>query len=775
MIRNGKKNGKNQRSSIKYTSGEVFSNIPNHNIIDLRQMEEDKKKEKLLKQAEQKKKFNLGYYVSKIKNVGKSVFTVKQRFSNKKNYEKVITTSVEMNKLVQQSSEEKVAKTQWNASSASLPSGWVKTIIGFAVVCLILIMPIYIVIGYQKTTQAKGKILGISSQAYGYLQEAGSLTSDSQYDQAARQFYQATETFTLAEQELMAFGGDLINIFEVASSQVKSAHSLLNAGQALGLAGENLTQVISSLDEMQLNPLGSTSGNSGLTGSLRIIRDNIEPAQKNIGQANKFLAEVKISALPEEYRDTLAQVKKTLPELQRTFDYFISISDIFLTILGDDAPKRYLLIFQNNRELRPTGGFIGSVALVDIYLGRIENLEVPGGGSYDIAGQVSEKIVAPKPLWLVNPYWNIQDANWFPDFPTTAEKAMWFFEQGSGATVEGVIALTPDVIEDLLRIIGPIDMQENYGLTVTDKNFVVAAQSWAEIEYDREENKPKQFIADLLPLVLNQAFDSEQTDIFAIIDILTKSLNDKSLLLYFSDEEVQDTLSNFAWTGEVKQTEKDYLYVVNTNIGGGKTDLAVSQVINHKAKIDLDGSIVNSVTVTRIHNGAVEDAWEGVANVDYMRFYVPQGSELIEVSGFDTIPLYRYHQPDPSVTTDDYLKMIETNSIVDEKSGTRITTEFGKTVFGNWISVDPGKSKSVTIRYKLPFKLDIGGVLSKSDIYSLLVQRQPGTHNYHFIGEVVLAPGYEVLWQYPEFQHSGNSYKYLTDQDNDLFFGLVIN
>jgi len=771
---NNKKSNNNDSKRVRFRADAVFSKIPDHNIIDLRKLEEERKQRELERAAKNHK----NRFISFLKNIRLPRFRREKKTETKPKLsepeEKIITTSLIEGRGVDQSQKVYSKQTKSNFIIFSPPHGWPKKMIGFAVVCLILVLPVYFALGYQRAQEAKGKILGISSEAYSYLQSAGVLTSESQYKQAQQEFGQATETFVLAEQELKRLGGTLVDIVKVISSKAKSAHSLLEAGQALSQAGEYLTQIVASLNELELDPLDNTKKTVSLTDSLWIIKDNIIPVQGYLQTAHEQLMTVEAEDLPAEYQESIRQVKKLLPQLNENFDYFVSLSDVFLTFLGHDSPKRYLLVFQNNREMRPTGGFIGSVALIDIYQGKIEKLEVPGGGSYDIAGQVAGRVVAPKPLWLVNPYWNIQDANWFVDFPTSAQKIMWFYERGGGATVDGVIALTPTVIEGLLRVLGPIDMQEKYGLIVTDRNFVVAAQSWAEINYDKEENKPKQFIADLLPEVLNLAFDSTETDAFSLIDVFAKSLQEKQLLLYFSDEETEKVIKKISWAGAIKETEKDYLQVVNTNIGGGKTDLAINQIVELVAEIQLDGSVIDTVTVTRIHHGAIRDQWEGVTNVDYMRFYVPAGSQLLESSGFEQIPLYRYHQPDPAVPTDKYLDSIEQSSIVDERSGTRMTSESGKTVFGNWISVEPGEAKKVQIRYKLPFKLEVGGLLSKTDTYSLLVQKQPGMLNNFFIGKVVLAPSYEVHWQYPQLKRDGNAYSYTTEVNTDKYFGVVL-
>ena len=94
----------------------------------------------------------------------------------------------------------------------------------------------------------------------------------------------------------------------------------------------------------------------------------------------------------------------------------VSLSSALDSVFGDKQLKRYLIVFQNNNEIRPTGGFMGSFALVDIQKGKILNIDIPGGGTYDLKGQMKKEVEPPLPLQLSNNRWEFQDANWFPDF-----------------------------------------------------------------------------------------------------------------------------------------------------------------------------------------------------------------------------------------------------------------------------------------------------------------------------------------------------------------------
>src|SRR5690606_22785809 len=104
------------------------------------------------------------------------------------------------------------------------------------------------------------------------------------------------------------------------------------------------------------------------------------------------------NALPENYRDQFARVTAVVPVIQTALDTLMENAEIMLTLLGAEQPQRYLIVFQNNNEIRGTGGFIGSFAEVDIAKGAITKLTIPHGGSYDLRGGLKANVEPPHPI-----------------------------------------------------------------------------------------------------------------------------------------------------------------------------------------------------------------------------------------------------------------------------------------------------------------------------------------------------------------------------------------
>jgi hypothetical protein len=259
--------------------------------------------------------------------------------------------------------------------------------------------------------------------------------------------------------------------------------------------------------------------------------------------------------------------------------------------------------------------------------------------------------------------------------------------------------------------------------------------------------------------------------------VFSESLKEKHILIYSFNYNVQKVISEQGWSGEVLQTGKDYLMVINSNINGFKTDGVVDEKIDHKSEIQPDGSIINTVKITRHHNGGDYDyEWWNKVNSDYMRIYVPKGSQLLSVEGhtreFNSPPLdydKLEFRRDPQVESE------EQSMEIDEETGPRIYEEENQTVFANWVYVSPKETVEVEYKYILPFRIDLTKNEDSMDSYSLLAQKQSGSVGSEFSSEIVLPSEMEVFWKYPEnlsANEDGLSFEKVLDKD--IFMGIVL-
>ncbi|MBU1164728.1 DUF4012 domain-containing protein [Patescibacteria group bacterium] len=638
-----------------------------------------------------------------------------------------------------------------------LPYGWQKALVTFIVVAFLFVIPIISMFYLGSIFKAKDNVLLLSNQAYQHLKAGQGYLSDFDLDNASAEFKNASDKFSSAKAEINDLNFltlAIINAMPEKKQSLDIGLSLLDIGDNLSNAGYYLLDGINSLfNDKSLD----------LTQKFTLLNYDISLAMVDIVSAQQDLTNLDISGLEGVNADSLDLASKELPKVEQKLEEFSLLSEVVMKFLGQDQWKRYLLVFQNNNEIRATGGFMGSYALMDIDRGRIKNMEIPAGGTYDLQGSLKVAVASPKPLTVINPRWEFHDSNWWPDFPTTAKKIIWFYENADGPTVDGVILITSSVMEDLLKVTGPV-LVHDYNRIISYENFEEETQKIVELEYDPEVNRPKQFLADLAPIVLEKLGEINQKDFPKLIEVIYQNLQEKNIQFNFSDQQLQELVLAFNWGGEMLDTNYDYLSVISTNIAGAKTDAVVETDISHKAEILKNGDIIDTVIVTKKHNGEKGNIFTGVQNNDYLRVYVPMGSELLETDGFTPLDEKFYENTDDYIP-DVHIASIQTNLEVDPISKTQIYNEADKTVFANWFQIKPGEEKSVYLKYKLPFTLDEG--------YSLLMQKQGGKDEIDFSSQVIAQQNLAVQNIYPlNLERDGNNFHYFNILNKDLFYGF---
>lgn len=621
---------------------------------------------------------------------------------------------------------------------------------------------------------AKEVVLNNTSSAYQNLLEAQKALLSLNTLAAKQNFESAYAYFLKVATEIKSVGGGLLYVLEKlpGGKTIADGHNLLKAGEAIAKAGSHLTDGLSLFTGLTSEALvqnGESSNSIPVTTRLSSFGSYLELTLSELKKAQKAIIAVRAEDLPAAYRQQIVQMQTNLPQAIELIANAEQSLSIITKILGQENPRQYLVLFQNNAEIRATGGFIGSYALLKFNQGRMEKIFVDD--IYNADGQLAINIIPPKPIQRIASGWSTHDANWFFDFPTSAKKIAWFYEKTGGPTVDGVIAITPRVIEDILEILGPVELPQ-YNITLNNLNFRNTLQFEIEENYDKEVNQPKTILKELAPLLLERLLTAKAQDWAKLLIAFNQALTEKDILLFSSDPEEEQFFVEHGWAGEILDIGKDYLAVVHSNLNGFKTDLVIDERVEHKVKIEPDGRIISEVAITRTHKGGGQTSeFYNKVNTDYMRVYVPKGSKLIKAEG---------HTVDKVEPALDYTKnAFEIDPLVNEiestlridPSGTQVFEESGKTVFGNWVFVSPGESVTVRYQYELPFRLDLN---KPKTAYTLVTQKQPGRVSFY---DFSLVPPSDktVFWSYPQqlIKQEAGTVSYANQLKQDMIFGLV--
>ncbi len=644
----------------------------------------------------------------------------------------------------------------------------------FVAVSLLIVLPFKVVATWQDLQNKQAAVMDLSKQAVNMIKQGSTDLSQGDIEAAGNNFHQAAATFDQAAKQLKIWPEQVMGLL----SKLPGKPQEYVAGNYLLSASREVSQaaVLAVESWRNLALVSSDQLSYGLGGTLQDVETTLRAIEPHLNKAADDLSKVNPESVPPELKERFLSLRDELKQLNVWLKDLVALPAWLKRVVASPEAKKYVIVFQNYSELRPTGGFMGSLAFLDIVDGQIKKVAIPGGGPYDFQGSLKTIIRPPEPIRLVRGTWQLQDANWWFDWPTSAQKIAWFITESGGPQTDGVIAVTPDLVIELLKLTGPIDLPA-YDKTLTAENFMRETQLAVEVDYDRTVNRPKQFIADLAPLLINKVLQLPAGLKGQAILLLQKSLASRSLQFYLNDLELQNEAAAYGWTGQIKHVPMDYLAVVRTNIGGGKTDLVTKEKLNHTVEITPSGEVIAKISLVRSHQGRSDDIFEKRRNMDYLRFYVPLGSVFLAGSGF-TPPPDNYFKPVPEAAElDADLRLNEEYVGTDKNTGTRITEESGKTVFANWLGVAPGESKEINLVYKLPFVLSSQAGWQDLRSYQIYFQRQAGVQPIDFTSTLKLPADWLVRWQNSSAslkRQTDNQFIFKSDLTEDAYYGLVL-
>ncbi len=400
----------------------------------------------------------------------------------------------------------------------------------------------------------------------------------------------------------------------------------------------------------------------------------------------------------------------------------------FLTFLekfsGTDSPQKYLLLFQNSMELRPTGGFIGSFAIIDVQGGKITQKR-----TFDTAVFDTKIKNSPEPPYFIKKYlhastWGIRDSNWSFDFPTSAKRAVDFYKMGSGQEeeIDGVIGFTTDVLRYLIEKTGPVTIQGIAG-EFTEENCLEKLEYEVEMGYNQRgvsQEERKNILGDLMEIVLSRLMEMNKLDQLMLVNEIKDVLNKKDIQFFFFDPPMENFALKNNWGGEIVSVakENDYLAIVDSNLGARKTDRCLEHSFNYYVDV-AEGGEPQAKLEIKYKNTCLEKNFMTDNYHSYLRIYVPQGAKIKETEGFDRGYI-------------DESMLIKGNVVFEE--------EKEKAIFGNLVYVPLGQEKKYSFTYNLPESID-------SENYKIYFQKQAGMKNPYLKATLKNTRGEKILFE----------------------------
>jgi hypothetical protein len=393
--------------------------------------------------------------------------------------------------------------------------------------------------------------------------------------------------------------------------------------------------------------------------------------------------------LANHRRATLNSAISILPINQEKKDDLEAINYFVDYILKKDGQeKTFLVLFQNNMELRPGGGYIGSFGILKMKDGQIVDLQTNDVVNFD--GRIPDTEEPPYPLkeTLGLSSWKLRDSNFSPDFPTDAQKADYFYHLGQGQeNLDGIVAINADVLTSFLKVTGPVSI-DGFPGTYDSENAIMSLEYQVEKGYQEQglaHAERKSVMNSLADEIIKKATSLNETDKLKLAQIILDNLNNKDIQLYFKDSPLEEQAQKAGWSGEVDQSwGSDYLMMVDANLGSYKSDYYIKRSFDYT--IDLSGDIPKAdLKITYTHTAKEKD-WMTKDYLTYLRVYVPNGAWFDNSAGPD-------------------------NATFGE--------ELGHKYIASLITVPIGQTKTFQFNYNLPQNI-------KDKPYDLLIQKESG-------------------------------------------------
>lgn len=492
-----------------------------------------------------------------------------------------------------------------------------------------------------------------------------------------------------------------------------------------GLYGINAGQILVDAVKPYADVLGLGGGGSFTGGSaqqriqlavttMSKVTPKIDEIEAQLALARQEIDQVNPNHYPpigpgKKVQDQLTQVKSITDGATNFISQAKPLIKVLPSLLGEPDEKKYLVLFQNDKELRPTGGFITAYSIFSLSHGVIH--ADTSSDIYSLDASIPYHPVAPRPILQYLPQvptWNVRDTNISPDFVVSMDNFNKLYKTaGLYTPVDGIIAIDTQVLVDSMKVLGDMTVD---GTTFTTNNdprcdcaqviYQLEAITDQPVEFQRSNRKG--VLGDLMYAIMQKAFSSSPKLYWGpLFQVMINDVSQKHILFDIYNADAQSGLKALNATGQILPFDGDYLHINDTNFGGAKSNLFLQEAVTQDYKVQGDGSIQKTVTINYKNPFQPSDCNLEHGNLclnavqrDWLRLYVPKGSKIISSSGSE-------------------VKMTSYD-------------ELGKTVFEGFLTVRPLGTATFTITYTLPFKLANGSDLP------LMIQKQPGTNNQQY-------------------------------------------
>jgi len=437
------------------------------------------------------------------------------------------------------------------------------------------------------------------------------------------------------------------------SNQLGMAQHLIQVGIDVSRMGDEVTGVaLLGASILHSSPLASSSTKPLITVTdVSKAEGVMVHALYYINDIRAQMSQVSIKNLPvisDTQKKQLTSMLALLPKVQDMIIQGQGLIDIVSWLLGVGQARRFLVQTMDRAELRPSGGFTGQYAVLQIQDGRMAPFSLQDVTELDYAGNGMELGREAPPEyrnWMKYGFWGLRDANLSGDYPTSARLGMQVFQEEGGGPVDGDISFTPTFISHILDVTGPIKVPQ-YNETITSRNLEdklhYYQQDPAAIALQREKSGTnnaatrKTFTNLLGRLLFDKVRHLQVKQFLTIMQNATKDIQSRDLEIYFTNPLAEAWLVQHSYSGAMDTfTKQDGFMVVQANISISKASQYVHTTEQDDIVLDAQGGATHTLTITLDYN-QTGPVYGYNTYADYIRVYAPANAQFLGGDGFDS-------------------------------------------------------------------------------------------------------------------------------------------
>jgi nucleoside-diphosphate-sugar epimerase len=362
----------------------------------------------------------------------------------------------------------------------------------------------------------------------------------------------------------------------------------------------------------------------------------LEEADYRISLASEIITNLNTTVFPKALQDKIIEFKEIIAQIEEGTESFKAVNSFLPDLLGVNERKRYLILFQNEGEIRSTGGWLTSYGIVGVEGGQIRELFVDDIYNADGTLKIQNKRSTPprsmsNALEITN--WPFSLVNWYPDLADTLTEAEPFIsELGKGSSLEGLITIDVSFVKELLERWGGIEVPGETEL-ITSENLDSKIFQMHE-EFVPGSTQKTTFLANLANEIVKKLLSMNIADLMGMADIFEKTLDEKHLQATFKNKDAYNFFSSRNWANSMSNKYNDAPIAIDWNWGGNKANLYLDK--NYSLTINIkDEDTIDFIYSINVENTSTENVYPEGDYINYQRIYIPPQAKILRINGIE--------------------------------------------------------------------------------------------------------------------------------------------